>query len=693
MLFDAQSRQIHFVSDGAEELFGLSRSQLLGRRLPALLPQFADLRPRHFRTGINRGYGDILEVDVYIDSVSGAVPEALKYGIVTIELAQIDDAATEHVVAPASDLNERLLRQLMRSDATESALIANMLCEGVVRLGLERAALSEVEGSWLIDRHVVPHPSETRKWQVSQSIAALRQGDARTFENLDTTQGDPANQWISQANVGTFIAARFSVSGHEWFIAFWSTQPRHAPFTFDDAQVVEFLADYAAWVIERSEKVENLTHVVHTDQLTGLKNRAGFIKELEGLLVRATRREECFGLLLLNLKTFEIINDIMGYMMGDRVLIEVGRRLQDAVPGAPIIARLGGDEFAAILQARNAEEVCQLADRVASVMRKPLYLEAPALEVTAKIGVAQYPGDGVTSQTLMLRADAALQRARRQAGSQIVHYSEGVGLELQARRAVTSGLGVSSITGQFILCYQPIVHPVTSNLVGVEALLRWMHPTLGLLSPAVFLETAQLSNLSTSIDVWVVRTALEQLANWLQLGHRFGLSVNLSSFDDAVFEHISGLLLRTGVDPSLFSIEVREAIFVRDAERWARFFERCRSLGVHCGLDGFACGESSLRMLATLPAEFAKLDNGLIANLLQDRTALFVVEAAVRIVSSFGWNLMAEGVETAEQRRWLAARGATGLQGFAIAHPMTALDFRGWLNVNVLDGRRKSSAS
>lgn len=423
-------------------------------------------------------------------------------------------------------------------------------------------------------------------------------------------------------------------------------------------------------VSERVAAEAALTHQATHDALTGLANRTAFNDALRMCLSIAARSCKPVSILMLDLENFKRVNDTIGHAAGDLVLVEVARRLTETLRSADVVARLGGDEFAAVLAVGGDPEGAMVAARrVLRALDEPVELADRPYWLRGSIGVACSLGDGAPPDELMQRADRAMYEAKR-TGVGVAFYDPHMEGTDAARFSLLGELRRAISEGELRLFYQPKASP-RRELVGVEALVRWQHPRLGLLSPAVFLPMAEDSGLVRALTGWVFPTALGQLAEWVEAGRDVSMSVNVSAqdlADDQFPARVERWLRGARIETERLTLELTEASAISDYDRGTGTLAKLRSLGVRVSLDDFGTGYSSLAYLAQLPLDEIKLDRGFLAAGLG--TDGFLIRSIVDIGQHLGLTVVAEGVETEDMLAQVISCGCDAVQGYVYAQPM-----------------------
>lgn len=424
------------------------------------------------------------------------------------------------------------------------------------------------------------------------------------------------------------------------------------------------------------ERTQELAYQATHDALTGLANRAGFAQRLNDALKSARRRGEKLGVLLLDLDGFKDINDSRGHDVGDRLLQEVGRRLQGHVRDVDLAARLGGDEFCLLLE--NVEghmQAAEVAERCLDALSAPIPLGGAELGARGSIGIAVYPDDGEEPNVLLKAADTAMYAAKRPGGHRYAFYEARMTQEVERRMVMESALRVAVNRGEFELHYQPQVRLENGRMWGTEALIRWRHPERGLVPPDEFIPLAEHLGLIDVLGEWVLRTACRQAMSWQEEGLEglvMAVNVSPSHFESPGFVAAVARVLRdTGLAPERLEIEVTESI-TRNPSLHAAVSADLRGLGVHMAIDDFGTGYSSLTVLKHMPINTLKLDRQFIHDMLGDARSSVLVGSIIAMATGLDLDVVAEGVETLEQVQVLKGLGCPLAQGYFFSRPVTA---------------------
>lgn len=431
--------------------------------------------------------------------------------------------------------------------------------------------------------------------------------------------------------------------------------------------------------IARRER--EILRLAYEDSLTGLPNRSLFMDRLQHGLRTATRRQEPLAVMVLDLDRFKEINDMLGHVAGDAVLKQVAARLQAVLRDTDTVARLGGDEFAVVLPAADAEMVRLVARRIALALREPVEFEGQPLDVAASIGSAIFPQHGEDAGTLIRHADLAMYVAKRNRAGHVcfdpsydVGQREHLSLLSELRRAVEES--------QLRAYYQPQIDLVSGRVRGVEALVRWRHPTRGLLMPSEFLPYAEQTGFVRVITRWMLAITLRQCGRWAAAGLPLQVSVNISARDlmNRDFPHIlRDLLQQHAVPPHLVCLEITESSFIEDPKHALATLNRLHDLGVRLAIDDFGTGFSSLAYLRKMPVTELKIERSFVRGMVEDKDDYAIVRSTIDLAHNLNLRVVAEGVETEACMAQLRALGCDTVQGYLISQPLRRRTLEEWL--------------
>jgi diguanylate cyclase (GGDEF)-like protein len=436
--------------------------------------------------------------------------------------------------------------------------------------------------------------------------------------------------------------------------------------------------------------VRQINRQATTDDLTGLPNRRALQSAARARLADPRERQ---ALLLLDLDRFKEVNDSLGHAAGDELLVQVTARLRSRLRTGDLLVRLGGDEFAVLLDCPGVTEAEIVARDLVAVLGDRFPLEDLSVQTGASVGVALFPDHGTDLSLLMRRADAAMYRAKQDG---LVHVHDDPDMDdrsgqLRLVEEFRSALG----TGQIVLHYQPKVDLTTGRVVGVEALVRWQHPTRGLLYPDAFLELVEAAGLMRPMTEEVLSTALDQVATWRVAGRAVAVAVNLSPsilVDVTLPDHVAVRLAERRLPASALELEITEESLMADRARARKILSALRDHGVKISVDDFGTGYSSLAYLRDLPIDELKLDKSFVLPMSDDPRAVALVTSTIGLAHSLGLRMVAEGVENGHVYRTLARVGCDEAQGYHLAKPLPADELELWFARREQDAKARAVA-
>jgi len=432
--------------------------------------------------------------------------------------------------------------------------------------------------------------------------------------------------------------------------------------------------------VKHQEAEATIQRMAYYDALTGLPNRSLLRGQLQAAIDAAHQQHRPLALLFLSLGHLAQINDTLGYASGDLLQQEVGRRLPAGLKEEEVVARVGDGEFAVLLPQGDADYATHCAQRLGAMLHEPLAIEGLRLDARAAIGIAVCPGHGADPDVLLRRARVAMVEARRGGCGQAI-YSAMLDQTYAGRLALMGDLRHAIAHDQLALYCQPEVQVTTSQLCGAEALVRWQHPTLGLVSTGEFVRLAEYSGLIAPLTAWVLDAAFRHRHAWHEAGFERPLSVNLSAHDlrdPGLLARIEGLVATWGAEPDWIQFELTESAFMEDPAGALATLTRLKALGVRLFVDDFGIGHSSLSYLQRLPVDAIKIDQSFVAPILENRGSAAIVRSAVDLGHDLGLEVVAEGVESRDVWDRLAELGCDVVQGYFVGRPMPAERFGEW---------------
>ncbi|MEN3365511.1 MAG: diguanylate cyclase [Burkholderiales bacterium] len=416
------------------------------------------------------------------------------------------------------------------------------------------------------------------------------------------------------------------------------------------------------------------------DPLTRLANRRSLIERLEHAIAHANRHEEQLALLFLDLDKFKSINDTLGHEVGDELLVQVAARLNDAVRETDMVSRLGGDEFVVLLEGLpGTSGVSKIAKKIAHSLAQPYEIGMHIVRTSASVGISAFPQDGATAQLLMKNADLAMYHVKRQRRGAVQFFHEELNEKMQERAQFEQELQHALEKEEFVLYYQPKVEIASGRVSGVEALLRWRHPRLGLIAAEQFISVAADLRLSLQIGDWVISAACAQMRQWLDAGFpvlSFPVAVNVTVPEllPEFPSKIRKVLKKYGLAPSCLQLEITESLLERDLERVSTVLHELNDSGITIAIDDFGTGYSSLSMLKALPIDILKVDQSFVRDLTEEPGETAIVSAIISMARALALRVVAEGVENEAQLALLGTLGCDEYQGYLFSEPMAADD-------------------
>jgi diguanylate cyclase (GGDEF)-like protein/PAS domain S-box-containing protein len=432
-------------------------------------------------------------------------------------------------------------------------------------------------------------------------------------------------------------------------------------------------------ITERKAVEERARHLAEHDALTGLPNRVLFVDRLHQALAKVRRQHSRFALLFLDLDHFKAINDTHGHHAGDAVLQQVGAHLTHCVRAVDTVSRLGGDEFVVLLaDIGGVDQAAHVAGSILRALARPMHAGSQDMGLSVSIGIAICPSDGDDADTLLRHADVAMYHAKHHGRGTFQFFSPAMNAHVEARVLLESQLRAALAGGEFVLEYQPEIDVASGHPVAAEALIRWRHPQRGLLLPGEFLGVAEECGLSVPIGDWVLHEACRQARTWRDAGSAMTVAVNLSAgqfIDQHLLETVDDALASTGLPAGSLELEVTEAIIMRGDAATGATIAALTGRGVHLTVDGFGTGYSSLSWLQRFPLYKLKIDRSFIHDIDSDPNEAGMIPAIIAVARSLKLKVLAEGVETEGQLRFLASHGCDEYQGYLAAPPMRAPNF------------------
>jgi diguanylate cyclase (GGDEF)-like protein/PAS domain S-box-containing protein len=691
---DADRHLVH-VNKAFTRMFGYSRGDVMGRHAHEV---FAE---RHAPVELMRQLGQRLDEGKGFNEQCVIRDAGGREIRVQFAITPIFDAAgrLRNVVGLISNVSESRQIQDVQREVLQ-ALAGDLPVEGVMQLicerveGLARGVFCSVH---LIDddRRLRLLAAPSLPPPVASLIDGLPIGAGAGVCGMAAFRGEPVLV-EDVANDPLCADVREIAAAHD-IAACWSS-----PIKLKDGKVVGTLALYyrekgrptpwheqivptclhlATLAIERQASREHIARLAYHDSLTGLPNRRQMRDRLQER-IEAVGSGGQLAFLCLDIDRFKDVNDTLGHATGDRLLVEVGRRISRLLGPNDLLGRYGGDEFVLVLADYDTSRAGLFVSSLLQQLRVPMAIDDMLLPVSASIGIGVYPDDGTNEEILLKHADTAMYEAKNAGGDTFRFFRPEMNRMAEERLLLGAALREAIDRRQLRLNYQPQVDCRTGALAGAEALARWRHPQLGEVSPGRFIPLAEELGLIEEIGRWALEEACGQLAGWRRAGLAIpSISVNLSAKhfrDPELTGFIAATLAEAGLEPQMLTVEITEGVIMDGNPVTIETAKAIHALGVKLSLDDFGTGYSSLSYLARLPIDELKIDRGFMQDLARDKNAQAVVTAVVRIGQSLSLTVVAEGVETVEQQGFLEGLSCNLVQGFLVSPALAPADFEAW---------------
>ncbi len=461
-------------------------------------------------------------------------------------------------------------------------------------------------------------------------------------------------------------------------------------------QVVRAIGSQIGQFMARKRAEERVRHLAHHDELTGLPNRSMFNQQLTRALAQARRHAKPLAVLFIDLDRFKNINDTLGHEAGDRVLKEVADRLRGCLRDSDTVGRLGGDEFVVLIEELpQSEQVVAVAQKILAAVAKPFILQTQEFHITASIGISTYPDDSEDMQSLLKNADISMYRVKEHGKNNYQFYSAQMNAHTLERLTLESSLRRALERNEFLLHYQPKVDIGSGRITGMEALVRWQQPAKGLIPPAQFIPLAEETGLIVPIGEWVLKTACAQNKSWQEQGlPPLRIAVNLSARQFAherLLQDVARVLNETGLDAASLEFEITESMVMHNPEHAVILLKKLKAMGIHLSLDDFGTGYSSLNYLKRFPIDSVKIDRSFIRDIPGNSDDVAITRAIIAMAHSLRLKVIAEGVETGEQLRFLRDHECDEMQGRYFSKPLPGNEFSRLLRNGAAAGAALSS--
>ena len=641
---------------GAERIFGYLAAEMIGQSVERLLPADRSHEELQILGRIERGEKIEHFETERLHKDGHQVP-------VSVTISPIHDAQGRVVGA------SKIARDISERKAFEQRL---NLISSVFTYTSEAVAIIDAEGNFLEINDAFTHVTGYARSEIIGKSPLLFRSSHQgpeIYQQLLTTLAETGHcqgEVWSRRKSGEAFAGLLTVS-------------RICDANGNALQNVAIFAD----ITPLRQHQERLERIVNFDPLTNLPNRLLLSDRLSQALAQAKRNKQSIAVAYLDLDGFKVVNDQHGHDVGDQLLIAISQRMQSSLREVDTLARMGGDEFVAVLtDVGSVEDFRHMLERILKACSEPVCIDGLFMQVSASMGVTLYPQDESDVDQLMRHADQAMYEAK-QAGKNCFHlFDTSRDAEIKSRSEKLNRIAQGLQAEEFVLYFQPKVNMRTGELIGLEALVRWQHPNLGLLPPAVFLPLIENHLLIETLGVWVIEAALRQLGQWKRSGFHVKVSINIAARQFQAQQFPERLAAQVALHPEVstadLELELLETSALENIDAVVETMRVCHRLGFRFSVDDFGTGYSSLTYLKRLPAETLKIDQSFVRDMLEDHEDLAIVKGVIGLAAAFNRQVIAEGVETTAHGEQLLALGCHLAQGYGIARPMPAADVMAW---------------
>ena len=654
-LYDAETQRCLFANRSYAQTFGLDQTEIVGRTFAEVIgaDAAAEIQPQADRIFSER---KPVTYERYLPAADGT-PRWIEVNLVP----QLDATG------------EPLASCVLITDITKHRLAENAARESEERLG--KFMQASVEGIVFHHAGVITDANPPLCALVGYTLDEMVGRSAISFIAPD--QVDKVTQVMIEGQEIAYESAFIHKDGTRIPCEFIvRTLDRHG-----NRLRMTIVRD----IRDRLAAQARIHHLAHHDALTHLLNRAAFMERLQTSLATAQQQGETLALLFIDLDNFKRVNDSLGHLEGDKVLMTVADRLRSALRSTDVIGRFGGDEFVVLLSSgiQSRDEVRVVLDALLTLVEVPVKADGQSLSVTPSIGVAMFPEHGQQADDLIQHADTAMYLAKARGRADYQFFEPAMAATAYADLVLESQLAQAIEHGEFVLFFQPQVAAMGGALIGAEALLRWQHPGRGLLSPDAFIDVAERHRLMLPLGEWVMRSAARQALDWHTRGVAVvPIAVNLSRMQfrlDGFAETVARVLIEVGVPGEWLELELTERMLMDDIGTAPATLTALRALGLSVSVDDFGTGYTSLAHLTELPLDKLKIDQSFVGRLPDDVGAQAITRAIVQMAVGLGLTVTAEGVRNAAQWELLSSWGCQQFQGELVGAPMSAADFEAWV--------------
>ncbi|WP_231895204.1 EAL domain-containing protein [Vogesella sp. LIG4] len=653
-IYILQHEELVYINPKLATLVGYVPDEILGVAMGELLMPGED---EHIRAQIRRRLSENIPVMHYgtrLRHRSGMPVD------VEIHSRLIDYHGDKAIIGVVMDVSDRVaanaelrLAATVFDNATEGILVT----DGEGRIVMVNQAFTRITGFGL----------ELAIGRVSRMLRTANRERNRALQDALARDGHWKGEMFDRRKNGEAYTAELSISAVRDPLG----QLSHYVGVFSD-------------ITGRKQAEDRLQFLASHDPLTRLPNRSALIEAIDNAIIETEEAEPRLALMFIDLDRFKLINDSFGHQAGDEVLHEIAARLTQSTERFGLVARLGGDEFTLVVRDFDSHEsLGRMAEEVLAALARPIRIEGHEVFVSGSIGISVFPNDGVDAVALLKNADAAMYRAKESGKNTYQFFDAQMNAQTFERLLMESGLRQGLERREFELHFQPQLSCDGQRLEGVEALLRWRHPQLGLVPPGRFIPLAEETGLIKPIGAWVLREACHQMVAWDRMGlHVPRLAVNLSArqFEQqTLLNEVNDVLAVTGLAASRLELEITESMLMQNPQEAVSLLRELKGLGVKLSIDDFGTGYSSLSTLKRYPLDYLKVDRSFVEGLPDDEDSAAITEAIIAMARKLKFTVIAEGVETAAQSVFLANAGCAILQGFYYSRPLPVAELQHWL--------------
>lgn len=577
--------------------------------------------------------------------------------------------------------------QVISSEIRLDKLLKKFLVIVIENAGAQRSIiLSKEHDKWIVEAEGTPeqqciyiNSSFADKPQINYPFSILNyvQRTQKPIILNDAIQSELTlhDPYVQQENPRSLLMMPLFYKGNLSRILYLENNSNSYAFTPSHLDSLKLLASQAMTSLENAKLYYQATH----DPLTGLANRNMLYEIFQQTIVQVSHTQTKIALLFLDIDYFKVINDTLGHDNGDQLLVHVAKTLNSCLREGDIAARLGGDEFTVVLaNIISVDQVTAIVERLFQEISKPVPIDEHLIQITSSMGISMFPKDGHDIATLLKLADTALYQAKEKGRNQFHYYSTALYEEYQQTHGLGKELQRAFDKQEFFLMYQPVGDTLTGQIIGLESLLRWNHPTKGILEAGDFIHTLEKSSLLIPVSEWIIRQVCQQAKRWSDKKIFFGpIAINISTIQflrHSLSKIIAKVLAETELSASAIELEITETIFIEYNDKLYNEIDTLREMGVHLVIDDFGTGYSSLSYLKHLPVRKIKIDKAFIDNCHSDYLDQTIINAITTIAHKLNIKVVAEGVENEQQLKLLQNNGIDGIQGFYYSHPIRAED-------------------